>query len=287
MASLKQGTKSFKNQKVVRKPEAEWVIVEGMHEPLVDRDLFERVGKLVKLKKRANAKGITNIFAGVLKCADCGSNMTFRSYNGRAGHSSGNFLCNKYRHATKSEIQRKTCTAHYLPYIGVFNATLARLNTIISANLTEEEIVNQLSSDREPLKAAQKAFDKLKRRNGELDRIIQKIVEQNALGEITSETFTRLYTGYITEQNEVAEKMKGFEAKLAAENRDKENAGLFVEQIRKHSVSDELTREKVLDLIEKIVVHEPTGDVRNGTRQQRIEIYYRFVGRLPDSVCSL
>jgi hypothetical protein len=112
-------------------------------------------------------------------------------------------------------------------------------------------------------------------------------VEQNALGEITSETFTILYSGYINEQNEVVEKMKALQAKFDAENNDKENARLFVEQVRKHTVSTELTRELILDLLEKIVVFEPSGDRRLGNRQQEIEFVYRFIGKLPDSVCSL
>ena len=112
-------------------------------------------------------------------------------------------------------------------------------------------------------------------------------MEQNALGEITPETFTKLYSGYITEQNEVSDKMKVLEAKFAAENRDKENAQLFVEQIRKYTVSDELSREKILDLINTIVIYEPTGNNKDGTRQQEIEFHYRFIGRLPDSKCSL
>ena len=288
IVSHKQGNKSFKNQKVIRHPESEWITVEGMHEPLVERDLFDRVQKLIKLKKRANSKGITNIFAGVLKCADCGSNMTYRSYNGRAGCIGGNFLCNKYRHCSNTEIQRKTCTAHYLPYNNVHDAILARLNKLITARISEEEIVRLLTSDREqPLKTARKAFEKLKRRNDELDRIIRKIVEQNALGDITPETFTKLYSGYITEQNELAERMKAFEAKFNAENREKENAKLFAELICKYTVTTELSREMVLDLIDRIVVYEATGNGREGTRQQEIEIYYRFIGRLPDSMCSL
>jgi hypothetical protein len=175
IVSHKQGNKSFKNQKIIRHPESEWITVEGMHEPLVDTDLFERVQKVIKLKKRANSAGITNIFAGVLKCSDCNSNMNYRAYNGKAGHIGGTYMCNKYRHNSNSEIQRKTCTAHYTPYVNIHAATIARLNMMITANLSEEEIVKMLSSDRKPLEAAQKALDKLKRRSTELDRIIRKI----------------------------------------------------------------------------------------------------------------
>jgi hypothetical protein len=213
--------------------------------------------------------------------------MNYRAYNGKAGHIGGTYMCNKYRHNSNSEVQRKTCTAHYTPYVNIHAATVVRLNMMISANLSEEEIVRMLSSDRKPLEAAQKALDKLKRRSTELDRIIRKIVEQNALGDITPETFTKLYSGYITEQNELTDKMKVHETKLAAENRDRENAQLFVEQIKKYTVSDELSRDKVLDLIDKIIIYEPSGTHKEKNRQQEIEFHYRFIGRLPDSRCSL
>ena len=287
IVSHKKGNKSFKNQKLISHPESEWITVEGMHEPLVSRDVFDRVCKLIKVKKRENARGITNIFAGAMKCSDCGSNMNYRSDNRKPGSGKGYFFCNSYRHTSSKDLNRKTCTAHCTPLIGMQATVLMRLNAIISANITEDEIVQQLTSEQEPQKAAQKAFDKLKRRNDELKRIIRKIVEQNALGEIASETFTELYTGYITEQNELTGKMKAFEAQFAAESRHKENARLFLEQVQKHTVSDELTREKILDLIDKIVIHEASGMARYGTRQQKIEIYYRFIGRLPDSECSL
>jgi len=287
IVSQKAGSKSFKNQKLVKKPESEWIIVENMHEPLVDRDLFERVQKLIRLKKKANSAGISNIFAGILRCVDCGGNMTYRAYTGRSGTIGGQYLCNKYRHLKSSEIQRKTCTAHYTPYRNIYPATLARLNAIISANLTEEELVRQLTADHEPQKAARKAYDKLKRRNDELDRIIRKIVEQNALGDITPETFTKLYSGYINEQVELANKMQAYEATLTTEANKKENARRFLEKVQKHKVSEVLTREMLLDLLDKIDIHEPSGNTREGTRQQRIAFHFRFIGQLPNSTVSL
>jgi hypothetical protein len=169
----------------------------------------------------------------------------------------------------------------------VYTATLARINQILAANLSEEAILQQLSAGRDSTKAAKKALDKLRRRNGELDSIVCKIVEQNALGEITAASFSMLYSKYITEQNAVAEKIVALEAELSAENRDRENARLFVEQIRKYSPVEELTRELLLDLIDKIVVHEATGDRKAGNREQEIEFHYRFIGRLPAFVGTL
>ena len=287
VVSQKLGSKSFKNQKLVKRPESEWIVVENKHEPLVDRDLFERVQKLIKLKKKANSAGLTNIFAGVLKCVDCGGNLTYKAYTGRSGTKGGQFTCNRYRHMSNSDTQRKSCTAHYTPYRNIYPVTLARLNAIITANLTEEDLVRQLTSNHEPLKAAQKAFDKLKRRKDELDRIIRKIVEQNALGEITSETFTKLYSDYINEQVELVNKMKTYETTITAEADKKENARLFLAKVRKYGAVEELTREMLLDLLDRINVYEPSGDHRKGTRQQEIAFHFRFIGKLPDSDVSL
>ena len=66
IVSHKSGNKSFKNQKLISYPESEWIIVEDMHEPIVDRDLFNRVQQLIKIKKRKNSLGVENIFLGVL-----------------------------------------------------------------------------------------------------------------------------------------------------------------------------------------------------------------------------
>jgi len=53
-----------------------------------------------------------------------------------------------------------------------------------------------------------------------------------------------------------------------------------LETVRKYAVPTKLTRELLLDFVEKIVVHEATGNWRKATREQTLEIYYRFIGEL-------
>jgi hypothetical protein len=253
----------------------------------VSKDLFDRVQKMIKIKKRTNSSGVENIFAGILKCSDCGCSMNFRSYAYSTPEQiRGAYLCNRYRHNGKSEVERKNCTAHYTPYVNLYAVTLARLNALIKANLSEEEVIKLLLSDDKPRKAEQNLLDKLTKRSGELDRIIRKIVEQNALGDISPETFTKLYGGYIDEQKELDARIKVFNDKSASKNNERENAQRFAEQFVKHTASDELSREKILDLIDSITIYEPSGSLKDGTRQQEIEIHYRFIGRLQMPPCT-
>ena len=67
----KHGTISYKNKKIVSKPEEEWVRIENTHEPIISKDMFEQVQKQIDERRRQTKDKTTQIFAGLLKCADC------------------------------------------------------------------------------------------------------------------------------------------------------------------------------------------------------------------------
>ena len=274
------GNKSFKNQKLVRYPEDEWIVVEDMHEPIVDRAVFDRVQQLIRTKQQKNSLGVENIFLGILKCADCGANMSHQAYQCKDGSIGGRFVCSRYRHSKGKEAGVKSCTAHYTPYANVNAAVHARLRALIAANLSEDEVLRQAAAQKKAARPNPKVLEQLRRRIGELDRIIKTVIEQNALGDITPCTFHKLYNGYLEEQNEIAGKLAALEEENADEEKTKQDAQRFLEQIRKYSDTQELTRAMLLSLVERIEVHEPTGAKKTGDRAQELVFRYRFVGRL-------
>ena len=77
----KQTNISYKNKKKVRKPKEEWFRVENTHEPLVSKEDFARVQKLIATRRRQQKDGSTQIFSGLVKCADCGWSLAFRTPN--------------------------------------------------------------------------------------------------------------------------------------------------------------------------------------------------------------
>ena len=277
MVSYKQTTKSFKNAKLVQNPESEWIKVEGTHEGIVDVATYERVQRLIKVKKRENVFRIQNIFVGVLKCFDCGSNLNFLATK-QSKNKEGKYMCSQYRLSYAKE-KLGSCTIHSIAYRTLYDLTLEQLNIVISANLTEDEVLRRINKHRTEDKTTPKTIQKLKRRENELRQIIRKIVEQNALGQITQDTFAELYNGYQSEQDSVAEKIIALEERLSQSERDKENASLFIEAVRKYTVAKELTAQMIHDLIEKIVVHEANG-AQWQHREQTIDFHYRFVGKL-------
>jgi len=56
------------------------------------------------------------------------------------------------------------------------------------------------------------------------------------------------------------------------------DAKRFIKIIKKYKNPQELTRDMIVELIDKIVVYEPSG--RKPNREQRIDIYFNFIGQL-------
>ncbi|MCM1165854.1 MAG: recombinase family protein [Ruminococcus sp.] len=80
----KQSTISFKNKKMQRKPEEEWLRIEGTHEPIISREVWEQAHAHIDSRKRSSKNGETQIFAGLLKCADCGRTLRYMHNNATA-----------------------------------------------------------------------------------------------------------------------------------------------------------------------------------------------------------
>ena len=71
-STISRPTSLTRTRKKVRKPKEEWIRVENTHEALVSKDVFDRVQELIETRRRKQKDGTTQIFSGLVKCADCG-----------------------------------------------------------------------------------------------------------------------------------------------------------------------------------------------------------------------
>ena len=81
--NFKTYSKSYKNKKRLENDRENWVIFKDVHEPIIERSVFEQVQqKRGKIRKRRTNDGGHNMFSGFLVCADCGSNLHFHFNHG-------------------------------------------------------------------------------------------------------------------------------------------------------------------------------------------------------------
>ena len=277
----KQTNVSYKNKKSIRRPESEWFRVENTHEAIISKDVFNQVQKQIASRRRPMKSGKTQIFAGLVKCADCGWSMSYaeRAYK---TCSTGFFNCSQFRKLGKVGGR---CSAHYIRYDVLYAYVLARLQDwIYQAHTDEKELLNRLlkTSDKESAKAYKKQsaeFAKAEKRKVEVDRLFVKLYEDWSSGRITEYNFKMLSQKYQAEQQELIEKIDRLKTELASEKQTTADAEKWIALIKQYSNPTELTAEMLNTLIEKIVVHEAVKD-SDGTRTQEIEIFYRFVGKI-------
>lgn len=276
MVGNKSTTKSFKNRKLVANPQSEWIETQNTHSPIIDEHIFNTAQKVIHVKKRENSKGEPNIFAGLLKCSDCGAGLGY--IKGRTEGHQGAYNCNVYR---KKNL--RYCTAHYITHKALYQIVFEDIkrNAQIAKQYEDElsEYAKKIAGGNKSgeFKRLQKELEKLKQRDAELDIIIKKLFEQNALGIITDERFVSMSAGYEAEQRKSAERIKELQTQLEKRDSEGNNTAKFLNLVRKYSEITELTAPILNDLIDSIVVYNAEGKSRKN-RKQRVEINYKFIG---------
>ena len=274
----KQTNISYKNKKKVRKPKEEWIRVENTHEAIISRDVFEQVQKQIASRRRQQKDATTQIFAGLVKCADCGWSMRFGT-NRQNKTPYSHFTCSQYGQMGTQ------CSAHYIRYDTLYVYVLSRIQYWSHrAQLSEEKLLQQIlkNGDRERMTAAKRQESELQRaekRKAEVDGKFVRMYEDWSAGRITEYNFNLLTKKYQAEQLELEEKISRLQAELTAEQQTALDAEKWVALIKQYANPTELTAELLNTLIEKIVIHEATKGA-DGMRDQEIEIYYRFIGKI-------
>lgn len=278
----KQTAISFKNKKKVLRPKDEWYTVENTHEPIIPKDVWDQAHAHIESRKRPKKSGETQIFAGLLKCADCGRGLRYMHRNATARTCEKQYyMCTNY-----SEYGKDKCSGHYIRYDVIYAVVLGRLRYWISQvhKKDDSELLRNLlkSGDKQREKenaSTKKELMKAERRLNELDNLFAKMYEDRAKEAITERNFVMLSAKYQDEQTQLESKKQELQAKLNKSAQDTDGAEKWLSLVRKYTDLTELTAPLLNELIDKIVVQQAEND-ENGSRTQEIEIFYRFVGKI-------
>jgi DNA invertase Pin-like site-specific DNA recombinase len=285
----KSTTKSFKNRKIVKNPKDTWVEVADMHEAIIDENTFNLAQRVIGVKQRENTAHYDNIYAGLLKCSDCGTGLSYKVTKHKSG-ASESFVCTRYRSRKSAETGR-SCSGHYVASKVLEDTVLGSVRRYAAdARAHEDDLVvfaesivkgNSDATQRQ----TKSELDRLSRRKNELDTIIERMYEDSVLGNISIERYKSMATKYEQELTQVTAKLDDISRKMNAESDRTDNAVRFLTAVRKYTDIKEVTRPMLIELVEKIVIHNAIG--RGKDRKQRIDIHFRFEWTVDSSVhCS-
>lgn len=277
LVNFKTTMQSYKVHKILYNDLDKQAIFENAHEPIIDRETWERVQELRKQRKRPNRYGEMGLFSGLLFCADCGSVLYQQRYQTES-RKQDCYICGNYKRRTKD------CSAHFIRTDFLATAVTDNLREITGyAAKHEAQFIKQVAAQNES-GGKRKAASMKKQMNGadsriaEIDRIIKRLYEDNVLGKISDERFSLLSGEYEAEQKELKSKIAIIQTELNKAKEAQASAEKFVSIVRKHLNFEELTPTLLREFIEKIVVYE--AEKIDGKRHQQIDIYYSFIGRL-------
>ena len=280
--NLRTRTKSYKDKRKVDNPKEDWLIFKNTHEAIIDQETFDIVRKM-RNHKRSNQRyknraGHENLFAGIVFCGTCGRKHYFCPQE-KNGLNHDHYKCSGYRKPIDS------CeNPHYIQKSALIEIISDKLRqTIQEAHFNQEAFLKKLEQQSQAQfskdnKRQRQQLQKEEHRSKEIDTIIQKLYEDNLLGKISDERFVKLSQSYEEEQKQLQTSISDLTEKIAKQQEDSLNISRFMTRILKYTELPELTVEIVNELIDKIVIHKPTGTKRN--RIIQIDIYYNFIGRL-------
>ncbi len=269
-------SKSYKLKERLPNPEEKWEVIKNVHEPIIDRPMWESIQKTFNDTKYRKPKHVEkNMFAGFLKCSDCGGNLNYKyTHDNPDNHY---FSC--YNKRNKTGLCSQT---HHIRVDTITDLVTQHLADIIRfASLFEDEFVKLVLDEHYKQiqiqqRKNQMALQTALAREKELDTLYEKLFEEKILGGLTEDRFQKLSYKYEDEQAELKQKLKHLKAIVADELKHEMNAEGFLHLVRKYTDIKELTHEILTSFIDKIVVHH--REIEFGETVQRVEIYYKMIG---------
>ena len=287
--NFKTYSKSFKNKTRLENPVENWAVFKDVHEPIIDRETFALVQKVIEKTKRCTPKpgnAEKSMFSDMLYCADCGKKLWFETNTiNRDIHF---FSCSNYE-----KDHRGNCkTRHYIRADAIEEVVRLELRGIAAylkadeagfAELLAQKTQRDLLTEKRQTEAE---LQKALARNDTVLKLYEKVYEDNAEGKVSDEWFMQLSHNYEVEKLELKSRIAALRTKLADMDSKETGREIFVAAIRKFMEMETLTAPLLRELIDHITVYETEGTGKN--RTQRVVIHYRFVGfiELPDDVCS-
>lgn len=269
MVQGKYGSVSYKTKQNRPRPKSEWYCVEGTHEPVIEKELWDRVQAQIARRTKPCCSGTRGLFAGKARCAGCGYTMRSSKTRGKT------YLKCPSRHMSKA-----ACPGAFISVDKLEQAVLSELQRILEEYLDREGLER-----REKLrKRKQNTGDRLteeastyRKRAGEYSKVIQSLYMDKVRGLLSERDYLEMSEKFTGERGRLERLADDADRRQEERNRTAEAEGRnFQESAELYrdrgACPEHLTREVVEILIDYIII----GRRISGTRDVPIEIHWNF-----------
>ncbi len=226
----KHQTRSFKSKKLKQNPKSEWIVSTNMHEPIIDKDVYDMVQLLMHTNKKTTAVHHENIFKGKLRCNECGKTFSLAIRPDRGGHRS--FACSTYRCDTSK------CTSHYIAYDYLGELLTGKINDMIEVSkIGRSKFVKKYRKakaiDKQIIEVNQSIIETTQRLS-EIDGLTKKLFEKYVSDKISEDRFYELDKSFDVEKVKLVKHVRECDSKIIELNKEETNIETFFDLISQH-----------------------------------------------------
>ena len=269
----------------------QWHITENVHEPIISRSDFETVQRILENApvKRPNGDGEIHPLSGLLFCKDCGAKMHIRiDYrNGGKRHVA---YCSEYH---KGKAKNPKCHSPHIMDADLLMQTVAEVLKKIEdysiSNRAEFEALvkkNLAMQQTDQTKKQQKRIPQITTRLEQIDKVLNKLYEDNALGTIPQDRYEQMSQKYSEEYYALKAELATLQEQLSAYENAGGRAQRFLKLTERHAAFTDLTPAILNEFISRIEVHE-RDQKRARYAIQHISIYFNYIGKFENEVTQL
>ncbi|MCD7947888.1 MAG: recombinase family protein [Oscillospiraceae bacterium] len=284
--NFKTYSKSHKDSRPRLNPPEKWMVFEGTHPAIIDRETWGIVRKMRQHKRRSPRHGDPGLFSGAAYCADCGAKLYFctRTISNKDKtkvRHEGAYSCSTYRKDVQYQ-EARACSCHYITEAALTELILLELRELLRFVSRHEKRFVRLVMDKskqeqgKELAAKRRAAERHRRRIDEIDLLAERLYEDNATGKITDERYAKLSAKYEAEQADLVRLLDGLEGEISDAQAQAVNVDRFLALVRRYTEVETLTPAIVHEFIDRIIVHEAENP--RGDRRQKVEIIWSNIG---------
>ena len=264
MVQGKYGSISYKTKQNKPRPKSQWYIVEGTHEPIIDRELWDRVQKMVQDRAKPFDVGTIGLFARKARCANCGYVMRSSKNRGRY-----------YLQCSNRHVAKDACIGSFISVEKLEQLVIGELNRLSKEYLNKDELemkiefCNNLQAQKDSILKNIATYEK---RVAELSKGIRELYMDKVKGLISGTDYTEMSKDFIADRDRLEKLISDGRKQIEEIDVKIEVGDNRKEIIERYTNLKHLNREMVEILIDYICV----GKRIPKTNDVPIEIHWNF-----------
>lgn len=260
----KYGTISYKIRKNKPKPKEEWIRVKDTHEPIIDRDLWNKVQNMIKERAKPMCTGEVGIFARKVRCKECG--YTMRNCKSHGLH---------YLRCPTRFKAKDACIGSFISQKLLDETILRELNKLIDEYYDEDMLdanVHIKNRAEDKLKQLKKLYSSYEKKLQEQREIAKNLYMDKAKGIISEREFLEFSKDFRQSIDDIENQLTNYQAQIDQLKQLQSNETSKKEIIGKYRNLESLNRQIVDELIDVIYVSHKDPE----TNTQDVQIQWKI-----------